>query len=156
MAQIIGVPDNFNVEFPEEYDSFWLGVNSAESCLKTFIKNQPYIINQVSIDIWLPNNNNILVNDYWFRMSVYNNYILITDYSGFKIYNFKLDLIFKYDIPNEDKYIDVFGYEFSNNTLSLWSMNTAQDMAPVNVKIDYQSKDHVSDDIIQIFNFNFF
>ena len=86
MAQIIGAPNNFNVEFPEEYDSFWLGVNSDENYLKTFIENEPHIIYQVSIDIWLPNNNNILVNDYWFRMSVYNNYILITDYSGFKIY----------------------------------------------------------------------
>ena len=95
---------NFIVEFPEEFPDFWYGIESDDSNkkkfndrspkIKTFLKSDPSVVYEKPVDIWHIDSDNWSYSDYWVRSRVYNNHIILQDYSGITIYDMKLNVVF--------------------------------------------------------------
>ena len=120
--------------FPEETDNFYFGFvcksrNLKESSellefseLKICHKSNMDVIYRQKIHIYHEDH----LFDYWFRFSIYKEHLILSDFSGIKIFNSKLEIVHQIDIYEEMKIKhDVFGYEVKNNTLLVWSADEA-------------------------------
>lgn len=138
-----------DVEFPELYDSeYWIGVfpdnkRHLDPLLKIFHISFPSRVLQVPIYIW----SHIGATDYWFNLKIRPNKIYISDYNGFRIYDFELNLLFKKNIINTDADtdtdddIDVYGFEIDEynwNKCWIWSANMANKL--LQTESNYYSK----------------
>lgn len=124
----IGIHINHNVnEFDEK----------SNSELMIFHKDHPETMHSVSINIWL----NPKSYDYWFRIEYKPNRIYLTDYDGFKVYDFQLNLLFFKSVLELNPY-DMFGFEVDKekwNEVRIWSMDQAREITNTNkdVQRDY-------------------
>lgn len=130
------VPKSFDVDHQYELNDFCLGFDIRNSYIKTYIKelNKIYL---KKIDIKQPFYRPKLVNSWshrsqngWYRFNVIKNYIFISDYSGFKIYDNKLNVLYNKRISQEFKYYDVIGFDIKKDSdkkeLLLWSVNECE------------------------------
>lgn len=111
---------NFAVEFMEETDDFWFGVASKENKIRTCLKNNPDVIYEQNTDVWHKDTHKSEYPDYWLRLRLFNNHIVIQDYSGIKIYNSKLDVIFSIDVPITEHSESVLGCEIIGSKIIVW------------------------------------
>ena len=74
----------------------------------------------VKIDICKPNQSE---NVNWINYNFYNKQIIISDYSGITVYNYKLQHILKINILAEDKYKYIYGFNVINNQIYVWIAN---------------------------------
>lgn len=106
--------------YTDEFDNFWVGydIYAEVPKIKTCLKSDPSIVYEKLIDIWQPGKRC----DYWMRnRSLNNDYIILQDYSGIKIYDSTLNIIFQLDIEQEKRYDDVFGCEVIDGKLVVWN-----------------------------------
>ena len=130
------VPRSFDVDHQYELNDFFLGFDIRNSYIKTYIKelNKIYL---KKIDIKQPFYRPKLVNSWshrtqngWYRFNIIKNYIFISDYSGFKIYDNKLNILYNKRVPLKFKYYDVIGFDIKKDSdkkeLLLWSVNECE------------------------------
>ena len=84
---------------------------------------------------------------YWFRKCLYNNHIIISDYSGITIFNNKLKIIHHIDMPISCTDVpDVWGFQINDNILSYWSVNTVNHLVDeYNEKVKIQETELIND-----------
>jgi hypothetical protein len=133
-----------SIEFPENCISFYLGFDTSidKQMLYTITKHDN-VLHSAHLNIWKNDN----VYDYWFREKKYmNDIICISDYSGIKVFNMNLQLIFSLNIEPELYYIDVycFSYNIHDIKLCVWLSSKVDYIA-----YDYHDKSDVHDNHIQ-------
>ena len=90
------IPDEYKLfSFPENYEHNILlfntkSFNEKNLCEIIVYNRLTYTEVKQSINIWEHHN------DYWFRHGVINNNIFILDYSGLKVYDMNLQLLYHY------------------------------------------------------------
>ncbi len=92
--------------------------------LMVFHKDHPETVHSVKINIW----STPTAFDYWFRIEFRPNRIYLTDYDGFKIFDFELNLLFFKPILVDS---DVYGFAVDRdnwNNVKFWSMNQAYEI----------------------------
>ncbi len=94
---------NCNQEQKEEFDSLIERGARTNSRLMIFNKHTPEQMHFTTINIWGEPTDC----DFWFRMQIRPNRIYFSDYDGFKIYDFELNLLFLRPVK---KYQDVYGF----------------------------------------------
>ena len=134
-------PKGFIVQYPEDFENVIIGVQSNESKLRVYHKDTKEIYEK-DILIWNP----AFSYDYWFRHYFSDNFIIISDYNGLKVFDNKLNIIYQKDIEESKKFKEVFGYDESrlfefdddddNSTMCLryWNVIDSDD-------INYQEED---------------
>ena len=115
----------YNNNIPSKYIIF----NTDRNCPTLIVKNVDDISirTSVSVDIWRWDI------DYWFQYKVRPNRIYISDFSGFKIYDFELNLLYSKEINNENinnnDDVDVYGFEVDKHNWDkfwIWSANESK------------------------------
>ncbi len=92
--------------------------------LMVFHKDHPETIHSVKINIW----SRPTAIDYWFRIQYRPNRIYLTDYDGFKVFDFELNLLFFRAILVDS---DVYGFAVDRdnwNHVRFWSMDQAYEI----------------------------
>ncbi len=130
-------PDGFSTECIANYDDcnekekieFERHVNElgerSNSQLMVFHKDHPDKIYSVKINIWRSPTESF---DYWFRIQYRPNRIYLTDYDGFKVFDFELNRLF-FKSVSELEPGDVYGFEVDPenwNQVRIWSMKKAR------------------------------
>ncbi len=92
--------------------------------LMVFHKDHPETVHSVKINIW----SRPTAIDYWFRIQYRPNRIYLTDYDGFKVFDFELNLLFFRPILVDS---DVYGFAVDRdnwNHVRFWSMDQAYEI----------------------------
>ena len=99
----------------------------SNSQLMVFHKDHPETIHSVRINIWRSPTESF---DYWFRIQYRPNRIYLTDYDGFKVFDFELKLLFFKSVSELDAG-DVYGFKVDPenwNQVRIWSMKLAKEI----------------------------
>lgn len=97
------------------------------SKLMVFNVDHPEIMHEVPIKIWRSPTESF---DYWFRIQYRPNRIYLTDYDGFKVFDFELNLLF-FKSVSELEPDDVYGFKVDPenwNQVRIWSMKKAREI----------------------------
>lgn len=114
-----------DAKYPKIYEKYIIGLNPFANTLQSITREHPQILHTLAIDIWLPDK----TIDYLVRFKTIDDSIIcISDYSGIRLVNMDLKILFELEIPKEKHYIDVYGFsiDIENNKISTWFMNSAQ------------------------------
>lgn len=140
--------------FPDRYGKQILEFHVGNHMTNTKVTISDYdskeILYQRNVNVWSPSKRE----DYWYRTividtnnniwkySVKSNateikYIIFTSYDGVEIWNDKFDVIFFLQIPEEQKYKDVYSMDIIDGYLYTWSSNTAKEIVISNFNEDH-------------------
>lgn len=123
-------PEEFrNTEYPEFIDNMWFTLSgtdnpSDESYFYSVDAKEPDRLYKTPVSIWL----NKDAFDYWSRINYIrkNNVlrVIISDYSGIRVFDEKLNIIFSLPISSEMiETNDVYGYHYDNVNILIWKMS---------------------------------
>ena len=124
--------DFLSVSFPEIFNfTHWIGFdlsfdNKINSSLKIFKIDNPTVL-EIKINIW--RNKSLCADDYWFCYEIRPERIYLTDYDGFKIFDFELNLLEFRPISQAIESNDVYFFEVNSddpNSVWVWSYNEAK------------------------------
>mgnify|MGYP006126300265 CR=1 FL=1 len=120
------ISELFNVSFPVIFDNeYGIGFNTKIGTESLKIFNMLNYMDVLSVPI----NVNRYKYDYWFRHNIRPNRIYITDFSGFRIYDFNLSLLFERNLTEIEKNEDVvYGFEIDpHNWNYFWIWKLSED-----------------------------
>ncbi len=109
--------------------------------LKIFNKYDPTLVHSVKINIW----ENPTIHACWFKYDLRPNRIYLSDYDGFKIFDFKLNLL--YFKPVRTDY-GLYGFKVNPenwNDVWIWSSNIARTLFPNQPDENGKYRDYHSD-----------
>jgi hypothetical protein len=119
--QMITMFRNYGVSarFPEEYSTFYFEIDA------TIDVQEMYVITKNDGKF---HRTKILVKkvdfyDYWQRHKIYGDMIFFSDYSGMKVYNSNLNILYRHDLSNneiENGDVFCFRYNYERRRLMMW------------------------------------
>ena len=111
--------DKYDLETKNNFDKELKAGRRHNPTLKLFDSENPSKVFSTGINIW----SNVRADDYWYRMVIRPNRIYFTDYDGFKIYDFELNVIYFKKAENNN----CIGFCVNNdNTNSFWIWNISE------------------------------
>jgi hypothetical protein len=105
--------------WPEEYTNFYWVIDTsfAGQTMYTVTKDDNQL-HQTHVDI-MESQDTV---DAWFKWNICGDLLFFSDYSGIKVYNEKLEVLFQLDINEQYHYNDVycFSYNEGQHDLRIW------------------------------------
>ncbi len=127
--------DDSTPDVKAEFDKCIKAGERSNSKMMIFNKHEPTVIHSVKINIW----ENPTASDCWYKYDFRPNRIYLSDFDGFKIFDFELNLIYFKAITTDS---GLYGFKVNPenwNNVTVWSENEAKD-AYGRDKIDVERK----------------